>query len=132
MAGAKLTAVLAVLALSGALASVAHADPLAAADPSKTTLTNQWSAPLAQHKTFEWDAAKSRWGLKVDVDQQPGLGADWKSVQAGAFFKVTPSLRVGAGVSLSDSQNPTSTSSGNALAQPPAPPRVHLEAGWKF
>jgi hypothetical protein len=128
MAGVKLTVAVAALALSGVLASVAHADPLAV-DPSKT-MTNQWSAPLTQHKTFEYDAAKSRWGFKFDVEQQPGLGTDWKSAQAGAFFKVTPSLRVGAGVSLSDSQSPTTT--GNALAQPPVPPRVHLETTLKF
>lgn len=128
MAGVKLTVAVAALALSGVLASVAHADPLAV-DPSKT-ISNQWLAPLTQHKTFEYDAAKSRWGFKFDVEQQPGLGTDWKSAQAGAFFKVTPSLRVGAGVSLSDTQSPTTT--GNALAQPPVPPRVHLETTLKF
>jgi hypothetical protein len=128
MAGVKLTVTVAALVLSGALASVAHADPLAI-DPSKA-LTSQWSAPLTQHKSFEYDVAKSRWGLKFDVEQQPGLGTDWKNVQAGAFFKITPSLRVGAGVSLSETQSPSST--GNALAQPPAPPRVHLETAFKF
>src|SRR5260221_581316 len=99
MASGKLTAVVAALALSGALASVARAEPVNT-DPSKIlTDRNQWS-PLAQHKTFEWDAAKSRWGLKFDVEQQPGAaGGEWKNVQAGAYFKVTPSLRVGAGVS---------------------------------
>jgi len=128
MAGVKLTVTVAALALSGVLASVAHADPLAV-DPSRTMIS-QWSAPLIQHKTFEYDTAKSRWGFKFDFEQQPGLGTDWKSAQAGAFFKVTPSLRVGAGVSLSDSQNPTTT--GNALVQPPVPPRVHLETTLKF
>lgn len=129
MAGVKLTVAVAALALSGAMASVAHADPLMV-DPSKSTIASQWLAPLAQHKTFEYDATKSRWGFKFDVEQQPGLGTDWKSAQAGAFFKVTPSLRVGAGVALSDSQNLSST--GNALAQPPVPPRVHLETTLKF
>src|ERR1700742_2839299 len=97
MAGFGLKVVVAALAFSGAMASVAHADPLAV-DPSKSTIASQWTAPLAQHKTFEYDAAKSRWGFKLDVEQQPGLGTEWKSAQAGAFFKVTPSLRVGAGV----------------------------------
>jgi hypothetical protein len=128
MASVKLTAVMAALALSGVLATAAHADPVAA-DPSKALADRAQWAPLAQHKTFEWDAAKSRFGLKFDVEQQPGATSEWKNVQAGAFFKVTPSLRVGAGVSLSDQPN---SSAANPLAQQPAPPRVHLETSFKF
>ena len=128
MASAKLTAVLAALALSGALATVAHADPVTA-DPTKFLADrNQW-APLTQHKTIEWDAAKGRFGLKFDVEQQPGAaGNEYKNVQAGAYFKITPSLRVGAGVSLND-QPATAT---NPLTQQPAPPRVHFETAFKF
>lgn len=127
MASAKLTVVLAALALSSALATAAHADPLST-DPSKGLADrNQW-APLAQHKTFEWDAAQSRFGLKFDLEQQPGANGDWKNAQVGAYFKVTPSLHVGAGVSLTDQPNTTAS----PLAQQPAPPRVHLETTWKF
>src|SRR5215469_2122816 len=113
MASAKLTVALSALALSGVLATAAHADPVTA-DPSKALADrNQWSPLTQQHKTFEWDAAKSRFGLKFDVEQQPGANSEWKNVQAGAFFKVTPQLHVGAGVSLSDQpNNPT----GNPLA----------------
>lgn len=127
MAGVRIIAAVCTLALSGALATLAHADPLMT-DPSKAlTDRNQW-APQTTHKTFEWDAAKSRWGLKFDVQQEAGAFADWKNVQAGAYFKVTPSLRVGAGVSLGDPQNNT----GNPVTQTPAPPRVHLETAFKF
>jgi hypothetical protein len=126
MASAKLTVVMAALALSGVLASTAHAEPVTA-ESAAIADRNQW-APLAQHKTFEWDAAKSRFGLKFDVDQQPGATNEYKNVQAGAFFKVTPSLRVGAGVSLADQPNNAS----NPLAQQPAPPKVHLETTFKF
>ena len=128
MAGVKLTVAMAALMLSGILATAAHADPLNT-DASKTLADrNQW-ASTTQHKTFEWDAAKSRWGLKFDVEQQAGASSEYKNVQAGAFFKLTPSLRVGAGVSLSDTQN---NPSNNPLAQTPAPPRVHLETAFKF
>ena len=117
---------MAALALSGALATAAHADPVNL-DPSKALAErNQWGT--AQHKTFEWDAAKSRFGLKFDIEQQPTATGDWKNVQAGAYFKVPPSLHVGAGVSLSDQPNSTA----NPLAQQPVPPRVHLETTWKF
>jgi hypothetical protein len=127
MASAKLTAVLATLALSGVLATAAHADPVTAEQAKAMADRNQW-APLSQHRTFEWDAGKSPWGLKFDVEQQPGATSEYKNVQAGAFFKVTPSFRVGAGVSLSDQPNTTA----NPLAQQPAPPKVHLETTFKF
>jgi hypothetical protein len=127
MASAKLTAVLATLALSGALATAAHADPVTADQLKSLADRNQW-APLAQHRTFEWEAGKSPFGLKFDVEQQPGATSEYKNVQAGAFFKVTPQFRVGAGVSLSDQPNTTA----NPLAQQPAPPKVHLETTFKF
>ena len=127
MASAKLTAVLATLALSGALATAAHADPVTADQLKSLADRNQW-APLAQHRTFEWEAGKSPFGLKFDVEQQPGATSEYKNVQAGAFFKVTPQFRVGAGVSLSDQPNSTAY----PQAQQPAPPKVHLETTFKF
>ena len=129
MASAKLTAVIiSALALSGALATAAHADS-STPDLSKTMSDRGQWAPLSQHKTVEWDAAKSRFGLKFDFEQQPGAAnGDWKNVQAGAYFKVTPSLHVGAGVSLGEQPN----TNANPLAQQPVPPRVHLETTWKF
>lgn len=128
MAGVKLTVAVAALALSGVLATAAHADPLIIDTAKAVAERNQW-APQVQHKTFEWDAAKSRWGLKFDVEQQAGAGSEFKNVQAGAYFKLTPSLRVGAGVSLTD--QPTGPSS-TPLAVTPPPPRVHMEMGFKF
>lgn len=127
MASVRLIAAICTLALSGAVAGIAHADPLVT-DPAKAIADrNQWGIQTT-HKTVEWDAAKSRWGLKFDVEQQAGAFTDWKNVQAGAYFKVTPSLRVGAGVSLGDPQNNT----GALITQTPAPPRVHLETAFKF
>ena len=129
MAGVKLTAVLAALVLSGSLATAAHAESVNS-DPSKILAErNQW-APLVQHKTIEWDAAKSRFGLKLDVDQQPGAaGSETKNVQAGAYFKITPSLRIGGAVALSD--RPASQS--YTKVQPEdRQPRVRLETAFKF
>lgn len=128
MAGFRLTVAIVALALSGALAAAAHADPLNT-DPTKAFADrNEWG-PTTQHQSFEYDAAKSRWGLKFDVQQQAGVNSEYKNVQAGAYFKLTPSLRVGAGVSLNDPQNNLTN---NPLAQTPAPPKVHLETDFKF
>ena len=133
MASFKLIAAVCALTLSGVLASVAHADPVMAdmnSDMNKPLAAdrNQW-APLTTHKSFDWDNSKSRWGLKFDVEQQPSVGADWKNVQAGAFYKVTPQLRVGAGVTLTEQQN---TATNNPSLQTPPAPRVPLEPAFKF
>ena len=129
MASVKLTAVLlATLALSGVLATgVRAAEPVTAEQAKALADRNQW-APLTQHRSFEIDAGKSPFGLKFDVDQQPGVSSEWKNVQVGGFFKITPTLRVGAGVSLTDQPN----NAANPLAQQPAPPKVHLETTLKF
>jgi hypothetical protein len=127
MAGVKLTAVMFALALSGVLASAAHADPLIT-DPTKVTADrNQWG-PQTTHKSFEWDSSKSRWGLKLDLDQPGDRQMDLNSVQAGAYYKLTPSLRVGGVVSLGD---PANTVPRDVAPQPPAP-RVRLETAFKF
>ncbi len=128
MKGIWLIAALGASVLSGTAAGVANADPLVV-DPSKVPADrNQW-APQVTHKSFEWDAAKSRWGLRLDIQQQPGQTTDWKNVQAGAYFKLTPSLHIGAGVTLVD---PSSAPTAAPNAQVPPPPRVQLETGFKF
>jgi hypothetical protein len=128
MAGLKLMAAVCALTLSGVLASVAHADPLAL-DPNKPLAAdrNQW-APLTSHKSFEWDSSKSRWGLKLDLDQPGYREMDLNNVQAGAYYKLTPSLRVGGAVSLGD---PAASVPRDVAPQPPAP-RVRLTTEFKF
>jgi hypothetical protein len=129
MAGVKSIAVICALALSGALATVAHADPLNT-DPSKPLVDrNQWGPQQGVHKTFEWDSAKSRWGLKLDLDQPGVHEMDLNNVQAGAYYKLTPSLRVGGVVSLGD---PSSVAPRPDLAPTAPAPRVRLETAFKF
>lgn len=128
MAGVKLMAAVCALTLGGVLASSAHADPLSI-DPSKAVPDrNQWG-PTDVHKTLEWDAAKSRWGIKLDVTQPTARAMDWKDVQAGAYFKLTPQLQVGGAVSLADPNADTPLH--QALPQTTVP-RVRLETAFKF
>jgi hypothetical protein len=128
MAGFKLTVAVCALTLSGVLASVAHADPLIA-DMNKPLAAdrNQW-APLPAHKSFEWDSAKSRWGLKLDLDQPGYREMDLNNVQAGVTYKLTQSLRVGGVVSLGD---PAASVPRDVAPVPPAP-RVKLTTEFKF
>ncbi len=119
------------LALLGATASVARAE-----DKPEVAVTltdrNLWG-PQPVHKSFQWDAGKSRWGLKLDLDQPAGRAAAWQDVQAGAYFKVTPSLSVGGAVALHDQVAPLNQANPQAPPNVPAnTPRVRLETAFKF
>jgi hypothetical protein len=86
-------------------------------------------APQNPKRSLQWDAAKGRWGLKLDMDQPTTREMQMQDVQAGAYFKVTPSLRVGGAVSLGES-NPAIAA---RKAEPTEPaPRVRLETAFKF
>jgi hypothetical protein len=86
-------------------------------------------APQDPKKTLQWDAKKGRWGLKLDMDQPVGREMELKDVEAGAYFKLTPSIRVGGAVALGDN-NPALAA---RKAEPVEPaPRVRLETAFKF
>ncbi len=89
---------------------------------------NQWS-PQVGRRSLQWDSKKAKWGLKLDLDQQLGLPTTFtnRDVQAGAFYKITPSFRVGGSVRLGAM---------NDGPQPAIPtdtmPKVRLETALKF
>jgi hypothetical protein len=87
---------------------------------------NRW-APQDTHKSLQWDA-KKRWGLKLDLNEPVGRDMQLRDVQAGAYFKVTPSLRVGGAVALGDSATPDR----NTPLPQTTSPRVRLETNFKF
>jgi hypothetical protein len=84
-----------------------------------------WSAPLPR-KTLQFDAT-GRWGLRLDMDQPANRDTQWKDVQAGAFFRITPSLRIGGSVALTDKM-----ASPDKVTPQDATPRVHLETAFRF
>jgi hypothetical protein len=125
-------AVIATLALTGS-AAIAHAQTAAPAKPKPDfTVRNDFNASnqFGQsdgRRTLTWDAKKGRWGLTLDIkpraDDQQG-----RDVEAGAFFKVTPQLRVGGAVGVGPNQPaPIRKNDGREEA-----PRVRLETAFKF
>lgn len=119
-------------------ASVVHAQSkprTATADFSvKNDFTN--ATPIAPFnptqgpkKSLKWDDKKGKWGLKLDLDQPVGREMEMKDVQAGAYYSVTPSIRVGGAVALGD-QNPALAARKNDIREPA--PRVKLETAFKF
>lgn len=80
-------------------------------------------------KSLKWDDKKGKWGLKLDLEQPVGREMEMQDVQAGAYYSVTPSIRVGGAVALGD-QNPALAARKNEIQEPA--PRVKLETAFKF
>jgi hypothetical protein len=98
--GLKAAAAATVLFLTGTAADAAWAQ--SKTDPgSKSSLASsegRWGLPGTKRSL---QAAKGRWDVNVAVD--PGLGQDPKQdVEAGAFFRIAPGLKVGGAVRLGD------------------------------
>jgi len=79
-------------------------------------------------KIYQW-SLKGRWGLKLDVTEEESRPSGWNDVDAGAFYKISPSVRVGGTVGFGEKTKGL---------QPKDPvgeekqPRVRLETTFKF
>lgn len=123
---------LATLVLLGT-GAVAHAQQ--AAKPkasSQTTFTSRETlpardplAPAGVRKTLQWDSKTGKWGLRLDVDQAPSRESRLKEAEVGAFYRVTPSLRVGGAVGVTNPASIKPQEETNA-------PRVRVETAFKF
>jgi hypothetical protein len=129
MKSGRIAVLIATAALAGAAATSAAA---ADAKPKPLDFTvRQESAvqPLFGMKILKWDARKGRWGLTLNLDQPDARPSTLNDVQAGAYYKLTPSIRVGGAVALGDQQLATTP-------KKPGPdegqPRVRLETTLKF
>ena len=89
---------------------------------------NQWGLQGGR-RTLQWDSKKARWGLKLDLDRQVGRPLSYtdRDVQAGAFYKITPSFRVGGSVRLGAVNDAPQT-----VFPADKAPRVRLETAFKF
>jgi hypothetical protein len=128
MLGRRISLRIAAIALFCATASVAQA-----ADRSRgldlTVRSDVSSIPNAGMKSLKWDARKGRWGITLNMDQSDVRPSTLNDVQAGAYYHITPSLRVGGAVALRDEQvNPGPRKIGSEESQP----RVRLESSFKF
>jgi len=88
-------------------------------------------APAAPGGTLEWDSKKGRWGLRLGVDTRTDRVPDMRDIEPGLFYKVTPRLHIGGGVTIAPDQMLPLDS--QRLPTPQAPnPRVRLETTFKF
>jgi hypothetical protein len=70
-----------------------------------------------------------RWGLDFNLSPPVGREAEWGDVEAGAYYRVNPSLRVGASAGLAVADpDPARVRESDGRAQP----RVRLESIFRF
>lgn len=80
-------------------------------------------------RTLVWDAKKGRWGLMLDITPRgQGVDSQARDVEAGAFFRVTPQLRVGGAVGV----GPQTAPARKPGDRDEETPRVRLETAFKF
>lgn len=96
-------------------------------DLSTTQVGSQSFIAPTPRKTVQLDT-KGRWGLRLDMDQPTDRVDGWRDVQAGAYFRITPSLRVGGTVGITDKL----VSAPAIKPQTTDTPRVHLETAFRF
>jgi hypothetical protein len=98
-----------------------------AIDLTNTQAATQSFIAASPRKTVQLDT-KGRWGLRLDMDQPTDRSDGWRDVQAGAYFRITPSLRVGGTVGITDKL----VSAPAIKPQNTDTPRVHLETAFRF
>jgi len=116
-------------------AGTAHAQQKPQAKPGEEfrvrgdfDLRDRSLGPNRSDRSLQFDAKTGKWGVKVGLGSPVGREADAKDLEAGAYFKVTPSLRVGGAVGLaSERDNPVRRPNERDEA-----PRVRLETTFKF
>ena len=119
-------------ALIGAAGTAVQAAPATAATSTKPmdfTVRTETSPIAPGSQTLKWDAAKGHWGVMLNMQQPAARAATANDIQAGAFYRITPSLRVGGSLALGEEQvTPGPKPSG----VDPGQPRVQLETKFKF
>jgi hypothetical protein len=114
------------IAASGFAAGGAHAAEAARPRTTSNLVSDApWATPAPQ-KQLQWDS-KGRWGFRLDMNQPANRDPDWKDMQAGAYFRITPSLQVGGSVSMGDR-----LASPQRVTPLDATPKVHLETAFRF
>jgi hypothetical protein len=93
------------------------------------TVRTEASAIAPGTQTFRWDAVRGRWGLMLNMQQPDSRGIVASDIQAGAYYRVTPSLRVGVGGTLGD---PQLQNGPRKITPDEAQPRVQFETRFKF
>lgn len=89
-----------------------------------------FSKPQSKVYQFNLDG---KWGVKFDVNQPETSAPGANDIDAGAFYKVTPSLRVGGTLGFGEKTDNMKPEPARSAAQGDRKqPRVRLETTFKF
>ncbi|WP_443749024.1 NtrZ family periplasmic regulatory protein [Asticcacaulis solisilvae] len=86
---------------------------------------------FGKSKVYQFDL-KGKWGLKFDVNQPESRPSGLNDVDAGAFYKLSPSLRVGVAAGFGEKTEAFKPEPSSAAQANTAHPRVRLETTFKF
>jgi hypothetical protein len=127
----KAALLIAATALIGAAGGAVQAAPAAAATSTKPMdfTVHAETSPLAGAEVMKWDAAKGHWGVTLNLKQPEARAATANDIQAGAYYRITPSLRVGGSLAFGEQQITPGPKPNPADA---GQPRVQLETKFKF
>ena len=121
-------AALTATAFDASAQSSARETARSAVQTSPTVRNDLVSPQDGPRRGLQWNE-DGRWGLNLNLSQPVGREADWSDVQAGAYYRLNPRLRVGAAASLSEPQtDPARPVESDRRAQP----RVRLETIFRF
>lgn len=93
---------------------------------------NTTSFTKSTSKVYQFNL-KGKWGVKFDVNQPETTPSGLNDIDAGAFYKLTPSVRVGGTLGFGEKSDPLKPEPAQAAAQgDKKQPRVRLETTFKF
>ncbi|HEX2816809.1 MAG TPA: hypothetical protein VHN39_10455 [Phenylobacterium sp.] len=127
----KVALLVATAALFGLAGGAVQAAPAAAATSTKPMdfTVHAETSPLSGAQVMKWDAAKGHWGVTLNLQQPEARAATANDIQAGAYYRITPSLRVGGSLAFGEQQIVPGPKPNPADA---GQPRVQLETKFKF
>lgn len=128
MSKRRTSVVIVAAALISAVGGGAYAADKASKPMDFTVKSEPMSVAPNPGRNMKLDASKGRFGFTVDVQQPDGRPATPNDVSAGAYFRITPSVRVGGSVALGE-QDLTPRRN---QARPADQPKVRLESTFKF
>lgn len=127
--GSILAGMIGALVLTGAAQNAAaQTRDTQARDSAPRTVVTLSEARQAQRRGLQLND-NGRWGLDFNFRQPVGREAQWGDVEAGAYYRLSPRLRVGAAAGLASPEaDPARAVETDRRSQP----RVRLESIFKF
>lgn len=92
--------------------------------------TTGFSKPQSKVYQFNLDG---KWGVKFDVNQPESTAPRSNDIDAGAYYRLSPSVRVGGTLGFGEKSDPMKPEPARSAAQgDKKQPRVRLETTFRF